>query len=107
VQVSIAAASCRIKRGVQTSKSKDEEGTNDRGRQQQQARASLAPHLNAQSSLAMELWHRLAAKRQTILDDELSEDLLLALPPQSRAGTVDVVRKWNPGELLGHAKVVQ
>jgi hypothetical protein len=55
----------------------------------------------------MELWHRLAAKRQTILDDELSEDLLLALPPQSRAGTVDVVRKWNPGELLGHAKVVQ
>ena len=76
---------------IQSSKSKAEEVTDDRDRQQQ-ASASLLPAnstLSAQTSFVTgNCGTGLAAKRQTLLDDGLSEDHLLALPPQSRAGTV-------------------
>lgn len=44
---------------------------------------------------------KVALKRQILLDDALSEDHLLALPPESRAGIVEANRKRIQGEVLG------
>lgn len=73
-----------LPRDVQSSKSEAEEGTDDRGRQQQAVQTPVPAgeglkHTNMTGN--GNCGTGLVGKRQMLLDDELLEDYLLVLPP--------------------------